>query len=404
MSDLKIHQPVSAADAVAAMREALGATGVEEVAWPEATGRILAEPIVTDRPSPAADVSAMDGYAVRLADVKAGRIDVAEVMLPGRRPGPMPIGLCVRIMTGAVVPPGADAVIKREDVEEHDDHVLLPPGIAATAHQNIRRCGENMGAGRPVLEAGSELTPAAVAAMVSFGYGRVRVHERLRVSIIVTGDELLGADDAVSPWQLRDSNGPALAAMIKAQAWIELVKVTHCPDDRDQLHATIAHAMSRSDAVLLTGGVSAGTHDFVPQTLRDNGCRLVFHKLSMRPGRPVLGAVGPGGQAVFGLPGNPLSVMVTARRIALPVMAHRAGRSAGRAASMVSLDEHDGRAIALWWYRPVRIIADGVASLADTRGSGDVPAAASTDGFVEIPPEGATTGPFPFYAWTGSIA
>ncbi len=389
-------------DAIGKMLPLVTPLGVETVDWRLAAGRILAEPIVTDRPSPPSDVSAMDGYAMRLADVATPRLAVASSVLPGRPAPSLPPDSCVRIMTGAVVPPEADLVIRREDVTENETHIAVNPAVIPTLKHglSIRRRGENAPAGAQAISAGTLITSPILSAIVSFGVAKVAVHRRVRVALLITGDELLPPESPAEPWQIRDSNGPALIALLGRCPWIEIVSHQRIADDEAQLLHAVKKAIASSDAILLTGGVSMGTHDFVPAVLREAGCSIVFHKLPIRPGNPVLGAVGPAGQPIFGLPGNPQSVMVTARRIAMPLLARRSGLSEITPPAAVTLREHDGKSIKLAWSRPVKITAPGEATLVDTKGSGDIISAARSDGFVEIPPEQNGTGPWPFYAWS----
>lgn len=389
-------------EAIARMLERLAPVDTDMLAWDEAAGRVLAEPIVTDRPSPAADVSAMDGYAVALGEVKGGAVlAIADRVLPGRAAPAMPIGACVQIMTGAVVPEGADAVIKREDVSEYEERIELPGDIAVECGQNIRRRGENEAAGVTVVDAGTPIDASVTAALVSFGSSKVNVFRRVRVAIITTGDELLEPGDQAADYQIRDSNGPTLHAMFAPVPWVEVVSRVHVRDEPDALADAITDALGQCDALLLTGGVSAGTHDFVPGELAKAGCEIVFHKLPIRPGRPLLGAVGPGGELVMGLPGNPVSVMCTTRRIGVPLLRRRAGFAIADAPGLpVELTEHDGRPLHLWWYRPVKIKSDGRATLGPSKGSGDLVSSARCDGFVEIPPQRDDTGPFAYTPWS----
>lgn len=394
--------PQTPRDAIALMLDRLDAVGDETVAWDEAAGRVLAEPIVTDRPSPAADVSAMDGYAVRLADTDgATTLPITDRCLPGRPAPDMTPRGTVQIMTGAVVPSDADAVVKREDVTEHDDRIELAADLAIEHGQNIRRRGENEAAGVTVVDAGTPIDTAVTAALVSFGAAEVRVRRKVRVAIITTGDELLAPGAPAADYQIRDSNGPTLHAMFAPVPWIEVVDRRHVRDEPGALGDAITEALAGCDALLLTGGVSAGTHDFVPSELAKAGCDIAFHKLPIRPGRPLLGAIGPGGQLVMGLPGNPVSVMCTTRRIGLPLLRRRAGFAVtDEAAPRVGLTEHDGRPLHLWWYRPVTLGPDGRATLAPNKGSGDLVSAARSDGFVELPPQRDDTGPFAYYPWS----
>jgi len=393
---------MSPAEAAAALAARLEAVGIETVPLSEAAGRVTAEAIVADRPSPPADVSAMDGYAVRLGDLAQGRLPVVARVLPGAPAPAVGGGGAVQIMTGAVVPEGAEAVIKREDVDESGgDHIVIHDGVAPRPGENIRRAGENIEQGGRVVEAGRVIDPPTVAALASFGYAQVQVRLRVRVAFVTTGDELLPPDSDAAPHQIRDSNGPALRAMLSTTPWLELTHRVHAIDEYETLKAALGVALGAADAVFVTGGVSAGTHDFVPRALAELGCTQVFHKLPLRPGRPVLGAVGPQGQAVLGLPGNPQSVMTTARRLGAVALRRRAGIDViDPPRPMVTIGEHDGRTLHLWWYRPVTLRGAGAAVLSDSRGSGDVVATARSDGFVEVPPNRDEPGPWPFYRWT----
>lgn len=372
-----------------------------------AAGRILAEPLRSDRPSPPCDVSAMDGYALRLADLTRSRIPVAGEIPIGRQAPPLPPGAALRIVTGAAVPEGAQAVIRREDVVEGPD--WIKPSSAATAAKavdNIRRRGENLPAGGVVAEAGRVLSAPVMGALAAFGSSRVTVHRKVRVGILVTGDELLDIDARPQDWQIRDSNGPALRSLLAGSPWIEVAEFARSADDPAELARKLAGLLARCDAVVLTGGVSMGDRDYVPRTVADCGGRIIFHKLPIRPGKPILGAVGPAGQAILGLPGNPVSVLTCAARFLGPALRNLAGFA--RPADPpphVSLAGADDSTIKLWWYRLVRLAGPGLAELVPGRGSGDIVSAARSDGFIEVPPgaggAGGTgcAGPWPFYRW-----
>lgn len=388
-------------DAAAALCAHLAPVGVEQVSLDAARGRILAQALAADRDSPAHDVSAVDGYAVRLVELAEGRIPLAGDVPMGTAPIPLPPGAALRVYTGSAVPPGAEAILMREDVEERGDVILLRDARRRlTAGENIRPRGENGRAGETVVEAGSVITPAVVAGLATFGAARPQVRRRVRVAILNTGNELLGVDDRPAPWQIRDSNGPALLALLAAHAWIAADSRRRIDDDLEQIRAALADALEHADAVLLTGGVSAGQFDFVPAAAQSLGARVVFHRLPLRPGRPAFGAVGPRGQAILGLPGNPLSVMATAGVLALPAL-----RVLGGLARPFPLRPHvrvandDARTLHLWWYRMARVVQDGVVELVPNRGSGDVVSLARSDGFVEIPPHAGGPGPWPFHAW-----
>lgn len=394
-------QPPS--EALAALLDELRAVETEAVELGRAAGRVLAQDVRSDRPSPPCDVSAMDGYAVRLGDLQAGKLLISAEAAIGQAPPAMTPGAAVRIFTGAAVPSDAEAVIKREDVREERHAIHVPSDLAVKPGANIRRCGENLAAGKRAVGRGTPIGAAVAAALATFGIARPRVYRRVRIAVLVTGNELLGADATPSAWQLRDANGPALSAMFGPLLWARLQPPLHVIDDRGMLEVALQGALLRADAVLLTGGVSMGDYDYVPEAIEAVGGRIVFHKLAQRPGKPMLGAVGPRGQAILGLPGNPVSVLATARRLALPALRQRAGLAKPDApVPTVTLTNPGDKRLGLWWYRPVRLIDAGRAELVQTQGSGDMVATAGSDGFVELPPDAGGEGPWPFYAWSAT--
>lgn len=366
-----------------------------------AAGRFLAAPVITDRASPAADLSAMDGFAVRLSDLAGGALPIAGEVRIGHAPPPLPPGACLRIVTGGGIPKNADTVIRHEDVSEAEGRIRIDAATASrlAPGQNIRRAGENGPAGTTIAREGTLVSPAVSAALATFGAVHVRVYRPLSVAIITTGDELVEVGAIPSPWQVRDSNAPALLSLLNRWPWISDLRPVHAADEPGPIARAIATALSWADAVLITGGVSKGHRDFIPETLAGLGASTVFHRVAQRPGMPVLGAISDDGRPILGLPGNPVSVLVTARRMAWPALARRAGAAGELPAASVTITNPDERRLALWWHRPVRLEGPGRASIIDTHGSGDLIAASAADGFIEQPPDSAGPGPWPFFAW-----
>ncbi len=403
-SAFRFDSPGGAVEAILALVRPVGG---EVVPLAEAHGRVLSAPVRTDRPSPAVDVSSMDGFAVRRKDLSTGRLAIAGEVRIGSEPPRMPAGAgggpaCLRLVTGGAVPDWADAVVKREDVREGPDAIEFDPSLAQRVKPGayVRRRGENAAAGDEVVPSGTLITPAVAGALSAVGLASVPVHRALRIGVLITGDEVLPTDAPPSPWQLRDSNGPALSALLHARGWIGGVEAHHIDDSEARLDALLAALLPRVDALLLTGGVSAGGHDYVPGALARAGVGAVVHGVPHRPGRPILAGVTADGRPVLGLPGNPVSTIVTARRMGMPVLARRAGLVGLPPRPVVSLSNPDGQSLHLWWHRPVRMVGPGLAALEDTRGSGDLIAAARTDGFVEIPPGESGAGPWPYYGWS----
>ncbi len=424
-SSTSISPAASPDEAIQRLLARIGPVEHEFLPLERAVGRFVADAtkLLTDRDSPPADVSAMDGYALRHADLSLRTVPIAGEVRIGLAPPTLPAGACLRIVTGGPVPHGADAVVKREEVTEAPDRITIDEAVAKRIRsgENIRRRGENGAAGTAILPSGALLTAAGIGALAAAGIMTMTVARPLRVAILTTGDELvshrpdevdeggnLQAPRPLTPWQLRDSNGPALAALLASAAWIGRVDRSHVADEEAALDAAIQSALSSADALLLTGGVSMGHRDFVPQCLARAGVDTLFHTVPQRPGKPVLGGVSRRGQPVLGLPGNPVSVLVTARRMAWPVLARLAGcpqsASTSTADGLVLLRNADERTLHLWWQRLVRNADDGAVDLVDGRGSGDVIAAARSDGFVELPPHACGPGPWPYYRWAPSAA
>jgi molybdopterin molybdotransferase len=393
-------------EAIAALGQRLATVGSERI--PPRAGRVLAEPLAADRDSPAADFSAMDGYAMRVADLsRTDELIVAGEVQAGDPPSTLPAGAVFRIFTGAVIPSGAEAVVRREDTIETSDRVRWADAARTLAvGANVRRRGENGRAGATILESGTRLTLASVAAAANFGAAQISCYRPVEVSVIVTGNELLGVEESPRPWQLRDSNGPTVASLLDGRPWLRLVRLSRCGDDVAALEAQFAQALADSDAVILTGGVSKGDYDHVPGVIARAGCEVVFHRLPIRPGQPVLGAVGPRGRLILGLPGNPVSTACCLIRIGLPLLSKLSGQRIWQTRPIASeIAEPDGKGLPLHWMRLVRRVespdrnATERVELIPGRGSGDLVALAHSDGFIEQPPDQTGAGPWPFYAW-----
>jgi molybdopterin molybdotransferase len=291
------------------LREAR-ALPVEEVALEEAPGRVLAEDVASDLDLPPFDRAAMDGYALRAADVAAApaALDVIGEVRAGQWPdltvGP---GQAARIMTGAPVPPGADAVQQVEKTQPLDEfRVTILAAVAAGA--NVAPRGSEARAGDVVLARGRVIDPAAIAVLASAGKARVRVVRRPVLALLVTGDEIVDVSATPAPGQIRNSNGPAVAAQARlAGASVRLLGVA--PDRQDAI-AEALRAVVVADVLVVSGGVSAGDYDLVEPALLELGATFLFTKVAIKPGAPlVFGRLGE--MLVFGLPGNPVSAQVT---------------------------------------------------------------------------------------------
>jgi molybdopterin molybdotransferase len=293
-------------------------------------GRVLAETIHADRDIPPFDRSTRDGYAVRAADLEAlpARLKViGEIKagpLPGDSPRKLVPGEAFSIMTGAPVPQGADAVVMVEYTVSRGDHVEITKSVAPG--ENIVAQGAEARSGSVVLDRGTRLNESAIALAASVGRSQLQVFSRPRVAVLTTGDEIVDVDARIAPTQIRNSNSYSLAVQIQ-QAGGEPVLLPIAPDEPRRLRELIEQGL-RSDLLLMTGGVSMGRYDLVEQVLADLGAEFFFTGAKIQPGRPaVFGRVSPAAiqRYFFGLPGNPVSTMVTFELFARPVMEALAG-------------------------------------------------------------------------------
>lgn len=372
----------------------------ETVSLDHAAGRVLASPVHADRPSPACDVSAMDGYGARLADFARESLPVDGETCPGHAPQALPEGWARRIFTGAPVPAEVEAIVRREDCIESSGAIALritPEAIEAGRH--IRRCGENAPEDAVLLKPTCLIDGAAVAALATAGVVQVPVYRGLKVALLVTGDELQPPEATPAPWQLRDSNGPALQALLAPYAWIETVTAERVRDDESVLVDAISRSLDAADVLLLSGGVSMGDYDHVPSALAQCGAHTIFHKLPIRPGKPLLAAMGPKHQLIFGLPGNPVSALVCARRFAVPAMLHQAG-GAPSLSPKVCVTPPDQVTLSLHWFRLVQETGAGAVSLLSHRGSGDVAGLGRSSGFIEQPRDETLGAEAIYYSWS----
>ncbi|KAA0212305.1 MAG: molybdopterin molybdenumtransferase MoeA [Proteobacteria bacterium] len=283
---------------------------IERVALRSALGRVLAQDIASPIDVPAADNSAMDGYAVRAADLTADApttLTIAGTALAGRPfDGVVGAGQAVRVTTGAVMPQGLDTVVIQEVVTLDGDRLTVPAGQRQGQHRRLR--GEDLARGKPALCAGKRLAPADLGLLASLGFPEVPVRRRLRVAFFSTGDELRSVGEPLGPGELYDSNRYTLYGML-ARLGVELIDLGVVRDDPDSLEQAVRIASECADAIVSSGGVSVGEADFTKRVMARLG-DIAFWTIAMRPGRPM--AFGRIGRAsYFGLPGNPVAVMIT---------------------------------------------------------------------------------------------
>jgi len=364
---------LSVAAAQQCVLESVVVFGAEQVKLEQSLGRVLAEEVCANRDLPPYDISAMDGYALRSVDL--GNLPAALEIVEDIKAGDMPTkslapGQCARIMTGAPMPQGADAVIRVEDTEEvsaealspnslpripspqsspasgrgseREKQLLIPAGErdAVSLRENlfdrvqinqavkpgndIRRLGENMFNGEVVLTPGTEITPGVIGVLATVKRAQVQVHRSPRVAILSTGNELEGLDEPVDPNKIPDANSYALMAQTQALG-IEPALLGIARDDPDELARYLKRGLEY-DVLLVSGGTSVGVHDYVRPTIEAMGVQMLFWRVAMKPGHPVaFGKVGE--KIIFGLPGNPVSSMVCFEQFVAPALRRMMGHA-----------------------------------------------------------------------------
>ena len=393
---------ISADDALARLLAAVAPTGrAENVTTPEAWGRVLARDVVSTVDVPPADNSAMDGYAVRLADLVAGTgtvLPVSQRIAAGQVPQPLAAGTAARIFTGAQVPPGADAVVMQENCEAIAGSAADAPSGRVRVNElpspgmAIRRRGEDVARGHVVLEAGRKLDAAAIGLAATVGMARLDVAARPRVALFSTGDELVMPGEPLPPGAIYNSNRFMLGALLRGQGCV-VTDLGNVPDRLDATRAMLREAAAGHDLILSSGGVSVGEEDHLKPALAEEG-RLDLWAIAIKPGKPLaFGAVrrrgeGEGAETWFiGLPGNPVSSYVTFALFVRPVLARLQGVQAVASPGVPMRADFA-------WPRPdkrreflrVRRNAQGGLDLFRNQGSGVLTSLAWGDGLADIAP------------------
>jgi molybdopterin molybdotransferase len=372
---------MSVSDAVMRLREqARCLCDVETIALTSASGRVLASDLISPIDVPPSDNSAVDGYALRLAD--AGQtLAVSLRVAAGTLPAPLPANSVARIFTGASVPQGADAVVMQEDCTSTTQGVTLP--TAVRAGENIRRRGQDVAAGAQVLSAGTVLTPWHLGLIASLGLAKVPVRSRLRVALLTTGSELQMPGDEPLPGKIFNSNGTLLTTLLQ-QLGCEVLDIGVVEDGAAATRAALQHAADHAAVVISTGGVSVGEEDHVRDAVAALG-QIDLWKVAIKPGKPF--AFGHLGDSLFlGLPGNPASVLVTFLLLVKPLLdicrgAHTSPPCWHSLPSGFSVSKPGKREE----YLRVRVNADGVLEAHPNQSSGMLSSACWADGLAKIP-------------------
>ncbi|MEA5113207.1 MAG: gephyrin-like molybdotransferase Glp [Geobacteraceae bacterium] len=296
--------------------------GVERVQILEAAGRVLAEDIIAPWDMPLWDNTAMDGYAVRSEDCGSPTVLRLAGFLPagGNMTETLQPGTAVKILTGAPIPPGADAVVQVEETEESGGSVTIR--IPVKKRDHIRFKGEDVKTGEVILPAGTVLRPSEISMLASFGKVFVPVHRKVRVAVLSTGDELVEPGEALAPGKIINSNSPALAACVRQAGGIPIM-LGIARDNPESLREKLAEGL-QADVLITSAGVSAGDRDYVRDILDELGLKQLFWKVDIKPGRPTAFGLHDG-TPVFSLPGNPVSSLLTFEEFVRPALLRMMG-------------------------------------------------------------------------------
>ena len=366
--------------------------GAEKKPLSEALGHALAENIHADRDLPPAERSAMDGFAVRSADLitpprelkLAGELAAGSAVRLDVTPG-----TCVRIMTGANIPQGADTVVMVKKADDLGDRIRF--SSKASSGENIIHKAEDARRGELLLAQGALLGPLRMGVCAAVGKGKVIVYRRPRIALICTGEELRDTDAAVEPHELRNSNGPTLYAALTTMGF-PVVGQKIVRDSLDELVAQLAIFSALADVIILTGGVSKGKFDFVRAAVESIGATIRFHGVAMKPGKPLLCATLENNRFIFGLPGNPLAAMTGFYEFVVPTLRRLSGIQASEIkpsfflATSSRITTKGGRT-----HFVLARLENGISGLCvsplATRGSSDFVSGGRSDGAIVIPPE-----------------
>jgi molybdopterin molybdotransferase len=370
-------------------------------------GQTLRQDVFAERDNPPFDRVCMDGIAVASDAVARGlRRFRIESLQPAGAPAIQLLDPtnAIEVTTGAMLPVGTDCIIPLEEYDLEGGTATLKPQATARAFRNVQLRGEDSEPGVAMLKAGSRLGAAEIAVVASAGLAHVRVTRQPRIVAISTGDELIDPGEPILEHQVRRSNAYAIVASLRDHGY-EQVTNDHIPDNEQLLSERLSRHLSEQDVLILSGGVSKGKFDLVPKVLEQLGVREVFCQVTQRPGMPMYFGSAPGGQVVFGLPGNPVSTLMCLVRYVVGALAAMSGRGQLPMEHMPLATEAKGRA-GLTYFLPVTVQVDErgapTATPAPTNGPGDFLALTKSVGFVELPPQSAPFAPgfvARFYRW-----
>ncbi len=383
---------LTTSEATEAIHTAVPNFGTEHVDIQYASGRTLRQSVRAERDQPPFDRVTMDGIALQHSAVTSGaqRFKIQGRQHAGEAPQTLQASdACIEIMTGAVLPANTDCIVPIERVSVAQGVATIVAEYTPEPRHFIHAQGSDHPLGHEILSSGHLLRSVDVAVLASCGLTTVEVNQQPSVQVISTGDELVAAGKDIASYQIRLSNSPSMIAMLAAHGF-DGAKHEHILDDRALLHERLKRHLEKTSVLILSGGVSMGKADYVPAILAKLGVQKVFHRISQRPGKPMWFGIGPEGQAVFALPGNPVSALVCCRQYVIPALAHASGLLAAREEWAILTEDYAFKP-ALTCFLPVSIRSNAQGQLCatpvTTNTSGDFAALSRTDGYLELPQE-----------------
>jgi molybdopterin molybdotransferase len=371
--------------------ENLACLPIESLPLVQCAGSVLRENIYAERDHPPFDRVSMDGIALDSAALARGRraFDIQALQAAGDSPLRLADeSHAIEVMTGAVLPHGCDTVVPVEALRVAAARATLAPDVAIEPWMNVHRRASDCRQGTELLSSGTRLSAPDIAIAASAGMARIRVSAQPAVIVVSTGNELIEPGEPIEPHQIRRSNVYGIVSGLRNRGF-QRVADDHVTDDAGALRARLRFHLDTHDVLILSGGVSKGRFDLVPQVLEELGVRKVFHRIAQRPGGPMWFGIAASGRAVFALPGNPVSTLVCLSRYVLPALYSAMGQKPSPVVR-IALSDPVTVKVPGAFFMPVRLDTDEWArpwaTPQPTNGSGDFTALGGTDGFVELPP------------------
>ncbi len=363
---------------------------IESLPLVQCAGAVLREHVYGERDQPPFDRVAMDGIAIDSHAVRAGarRLRVQAMQAAGDAPLTLANGQhCIEIMTGAMLPTGCDAIVPGEQIAMAEGFAQLQESVKAEPGLNVHRRGSDSRQGALLLQAGRRLNAPEIAVAAGAGMPRIRVSAQPTIIVVSTGNELVEPGEPIEAHQVRRSNAYGIVTALRQRGFLRIAD-DHLPDDLETLRRRLRVHLDTHDVLILSGGVSMGRLDLVPQALEELGVKVVFHKIAQRPGKPMWFGIAPSGSAVFALPGNPVSTLVCLARYVVPALYAAMGQTSLPAEKIALAAPVEVKA-PLAFFMPVQVSIDdwgrSWAQPTPTNGSGDFMSLTGTDGFVELP-------------------